>query len=222
MDEHNPKRSLVQNNAEIDAQMMHAALNGLSTVMRLGSSYVMGHLELDDGNPELCFVVDRVSALMNEDPIGQTVRLEYWHGNISSSFDSRIVARVENKIRLELPQVVEHSDRRLVPRAVVDGRDGFRFSLGENDPSQSMVLVDLSNTGLAFRCPVGTDLMPGMLQVGWLGLPGHDLVPVELEIRNCRKLGAEVWVGARMMSLKRADRKSITQCIIEIRGPQAG
>ena len=51
----------------------------------------------------------------------------------------------------------------------------------------------------------------------WVGLPEQDVVPIRVEIRNFRALGSETLVGARMVELRRVDRKAITHLIIGLR-----
>ncbi len=53
--------------------------------------------------------------------------------------------------------------------------------------------------------------------MAWLGLPGQEVVPIRIEIRNSRQLDTELLVGARMVELRRLDRKAITHLIIGLR-----
>ena len=209
-----------QASAEIMGHLMHAAVDGLSAVMQLGPLHLMGRLDTPGGEQVLGFILDREAAIMDQDVTGQTVRLEYWYGDTSSRFESRVVGREGSRIWLEPPGTVDRSDRRLVPRFAVDGIEGFRFLLEIDSTEQPMVLVDLSNTGIAFRAPADSRLNPGMLCLAWLGLPDREMVPVRIEIRNCRVLGSELLVGARMVDLRRQDRKSITQLIVGLRSLQ--
>jgi hypothetical protein len=204
---------------DIDAHLMHAAMDGLSAVMQLGPSHLMGRLEIPEDMGDVVFVLDRASSIVDPEVQGLLVRVEYWHGDTSNRFESQVVEREGPRVRLVRPEVVDRSDRRLVPRFAVDGAEGFRFLVGEAAEARSLPLVDLSNTGLAFRCPLELELEPGMELVAWLGLPDHDVVPIRLEIRNSRPLGTEILVGARMIDLRRVDRKAITRLIVGIRDP---
>ena len=83
-----------------------------------------------------------------------------------------------------------------------------------------MDLVDLSNTGLAFRAPASMEtlLISGVPHVGWLGLPEREVMPIQVDIRNCRAVDLMLLlVGARFVEIRRVDRKAISQLIIGLR-----
>jgi hypothetical protein len=211
-----------QPTGEIEAHLMHAAMTGLSAVMQLGPLHLMGRLEIPEDTGEVTFILDRVGSVMEHDVSGTAVRLEYWHGDTSSRFESCVLGRDGSRVRLSRPGIVACSDRRLVPRFAVEGTGGFRFILGEADDDRPVTLVDLSNTGLSFRCPLDQPIAAGQVCMAWLGLPDEEVVPIRLEIRNCRQLGSDLLVGARILDLCRTDRKSITRLIIQIRDESEG
>jgi len=213
----NPTLVPEQPTGEIEAHLMHAAIDGLSAVMQLGPLHLMGRLDIPDGVGEVVFVLDRVGAVMGQNVSGVSVRLEYWYGDTSNRFVSQVLTREGDRVRLVRPAAVDRSDRRMVPRYSVVGAEGFRFLVGSEEEASSVPLVDLSNTGLAFRCPQEMEMEPGMEVMAWVGLPGEEVVPVLLEIRNRRPVGEELLIGARMRNLLREHRKAITRLIIGYR-----
>ena len=208
-----------QADLDIEAHLMHIALNEQSAVMRVGALHLMGRLELDPDIDALEFVLDRSTALEDGTVEGTAVQIEYWNGDVSSRFDSSIRRHEGGRVRLTVPTSVVRSDRRLVPRCTVEGTEGFRFLLGSDSNMVPMKLIDLSNTGLAFRAPVAMEarLTSGSALMGWLGLPEQEVVPVQVDIRNCRIVGSTLLVGARFEDIRRADRKAISRLIIGLR-----
>ena len=208
-----------QADLDIEGHLMHIALNEVSAVMRMGALHLMGRLALTEGIEDVDFVLDRSTALDGGMVSGMTVQIEYWNGDISSRFDSSVRQQEGARIRLSAPTSVTRSDRRLVPRCTVEGTKGFRFLLGSEPDMVAMDLVDLSNTGLAFRAPLSMESLLSSEPpiVGWLGLPEQAVIPVQVDVRNCREVGSTLLVGARFFDIRRADRKAISQLIIRLR-----
>jgi hypothetical protein len=159
-------------------------------------------------------------------PLGQAVELCFHHDSNPSWFDSRVIAvNPEGVWRLQRPSAVTTATRRLVPRLRCGPREGLplQFEVIEGRGSVgSLQLGDISPDGLGLVFDQRrSSIVKGQRLEGWLSLPGHDVLRVELDVVSVTLVypGSSLRrASARFASIPLEERRSLARKLADLTG----
>ena len=147
---------------------------------------------------------------------GTVVQVQYTHGDNVYSFLSNLRHTSSNLVwTLDLPTLVERIERRGAERRPVAQHPDFGIQLvPPGSRVREFSLQNLSASGIAFEAPADARwVRSGQRMQGALRIPQGPSIPVEIEIRNLRRRGRTVVVGARFRELTRDERSAIAVAV---------
>ncbi len=150
---------------------------------------------------------------------GTVVQVQYSQGSNVYSFLTNLRHTSTNLVwTLDLPTLVERIERRGAAREPVSGHPDFSLQLvPPGGRVREVSLRDLSASGASFVAPASARwVRSGQRVQGALQVPQGPSIPVEIEIRNLRRQGRTVVVGARFRELTPDERASIEQAVSSI------
>lgn len=168
---------------------------------------------LDDGRLQLRLTL----APLPMPPTGSVLQVQYTQGRSSYAFltNLRAVSADELTWAVDLPSVIERSERRAAQRKRAAGIQGLDLRLvPPGESARPFPLEDLSIGGVAFLVPQGAPwAQRGRVLRGALALPTGKVIPVEVELRNRRSRGDRSLVGARFRGMLDEER-GVLACAI--------
>lgn len=150
---------------------------------------------------------------------GTVVQVQYAQGSNVYSFLTNLRHTSSNLVwTLDLPNLVERIERRGAERRPVAEHPDFGLQLvPPGGRVREFSLRDLSASGASFVAPAGARwVRSGQRMQGALRVPQGPSIPVEIEIRNLRRQGKTVVVGARFRELTPEERTSIDRAVASV------
>lgn len=150
---------------------------------------------------------------------GTVVQVQYTHGENVYSFLTNLRHTSSNLVwTLDLPTLVERIERRGAERRPMAQHPDFGLQLvPPGGRVREFSLRNLSASGAAFEAPAAARwVRSGQRMQGALRVPNGASIPVEIEIRNLRRQGRTVVVGARFRELTADERTAISNAVESI------
>lgn len=178
--------------AAIDALFLDAALDGSDAVAWAGGRTLQGRMQMPSRAAEVVFRATVPVSIR----LGATIRIEVWSRADRFRCEARVRSVDGRVLRMDRPHRIIRLERRRAPRVPMAESSALFRTQG----AEGCQLLDVSATGLAFRCPAGGARM-GERIAGWLVLPGEEPMSVELVVRHTRPDADGVVVGASLTGM---------------------
>lgn len=202
------ERKLTVQSSEIVAHLFYSACVSQQVVVTSAAGERIGEL-LEPTAAE-------IGIAMSEPPLlrpGAPVCVAYAGAVDAYRFYTEVSAVTADGIRVALPYAVEHADRRLVPRHVIEPTEGFSCRPAWED-APAFALHDLSAAGMSFRDPQDYNLRIGSFLEVEIGLPGESPFPAELEVRWMQLRRGALLVGTRIAEISLRNRARLAWALV--------
>jgi hypothetical protein len=208
----------------IDAHLMFVACDGAAVILKGPHGQAHGRFDLADGFAEIAFLDQSPDRSRTGGLSGALVAEYYVGGQALHRFQTRIVGHTAaDRYRLLRPRRIAKAERRGVPRLPCSGEAACTFDLERFDAPVTVEVVDISNQGARLVVSEAAGFAHGGHRgSGWLRLAGTHPLPMEFEVRHVAPAehGRRA-VGVVFTSIRPADRRRLTETLVELRTTNA-
>lgn len=147
---------------------------------------------------------------------GSPVYVDYDGPGDKYRFYSSVIAVGQGVVRVNLPDAIECTERRLSPRIALSSRSGVEFHALGVHGSIACVATDISNGGVAWLDLTGWDLQEGQVVYGDLRLDPATALSVGVEVRHSRVMADGRVTGGRFASISLGDRAKLARFLVSL------